>query len=179
MMKFEPLAIYGSYLVYPKIFEDARGQFIKTFHADFFQGQGLETNFKEDYFAISKKNVLRGLHFQRPPHPQVKLVYCVTGEIYDVIFDCRQQSPSYGQSVGVYLSAGCAKAIYVPAGCAHGYVVLSDDTQVVYKGSALYVPELDGGIRWDSCAIKWPIEQPILSEKDKALPHWDKFDSPF
>ena len=172
---FQKLAIPDVILVTPKRHGDARGFFSETFRADTFAEAGIPGPFVQDNHAYSQQpGVLRGLHFQKPPHAQAKLVRCTQGAIYDVAVDIRRTSPTYGRYVGAELSAENGAQLYVPEGFAHGYLTLTPDCHVQYKTSAYYAPETEGGLAWDDpeLGIDWPIEglDIILSEKDKILP---------
>ena len=172
---FQKLTIPDVILVTPKRHGDARGFFSETFRADTFAEAGIPGPFVQDNHAYSQQpGVLRGLHFQKPPHAQAKLVRCTQGAIYDVAVDIRQGSSTYGRYVGAELSAENGAQLYVPEGFAHGYLTLTPDCHVQYKTSAYYAPETEGGLAWDDpeLGIDWPIEglNIILSEKDKILP---------
>ncbi|MFT4146091.1 MAG: dTDP-4-dehydrorhamnose 3,5-epimerase [Mobilitalea sp.] len=162
--------IEGLYIVEPKLFTDARGYFMETYHYEDFKAAGLNMTFVQDNQSASVKGVLRGLHYQKQ-HPQGKLVRVLSGTVYDVAVDIRKNSPTYGKYYGVILSAENKKMFYVPTGFAHGFLVLSDKAEFTYKCTDFYHPEDEGGIRWDDeeIGIPWPLEagmQPILSEKD-------------
>lgn len=161
--------IPGCYLISPWVRSDNRGEFVKTFHARAFQGLGLEVEFREHFYSTSYKNVLRGMHFHRPPYDHAKLVYCVSGKIFDGIVDLRCTSPTYKQHATFELSAENAQILYLSAGIAHGFYTLSDQAITVYSVSGEYSADHDAGIRWDSCAISWPNDAPIVSERDAAL----------
>lgn len=163
----------------PKAFSDARGKFVKVFHEQGFRDLGLHTDFAEEYYSVSHRNVIRGLHFQTPPHDHVKLVYCVQGEVLDVVLDLRVGSPTYGQVATFKLSAERANSVYIPKGMAHGFCALSDEAIMVYKVSTVYAPHNDAGVRWDSVGIVWPTNTPIISERDAAFAPFDQFESPF
>lgn len=169
----------GLFLINFKKFEDERGLFSKPFEKEVFEELGLETKFVEDFFSISKKNVIRGLHFQIPPAEHVKLVYCTFGKIFDVVVDLRRGSPTYGKFQTFELSPERALALYIPKGFAHGFLVLSEVAVVSYKVSTQYSPEYDRGILWNSVGVRWPVEKPILSERDSKFPRFDEFESPF
>ena len=174
-MKIDRLAIEDLLLVTPTKHGDPRGFFSETFRADVFAHHGVDAPFVQDNHAFSsQKGVLRGLHFQVPPHPQGKLVRCIRGAILDVGVDIRMGSPSYGRHVAVELSAANWRQLWVPPGFAHGYVTLQDDCEVVYKTTDYYAPEYDRGIAWDDPAlgIDWPLsaDAVILSERDKRHP---------
>ena len=172
---FQKLAIPDVILVTPKRHGDARGFFSETYRADAFAEAGISGPFVQDNHAYSQQaGVLRGLHFQKPPHAQAKLVRCTQGAIYDVAVDIREGSPTYGRYIGAELSAETGAQLYVPEGFAHGYLTLTRDCHVQYKTSAYYAPETEGGLAWDDpeIGIEWPIEglEITLSEKDKILP---------
>jgi dTDP-4-dehydrorhamnose 3,5-epimerase len=156
----------GLYEIHNKVFEDHRGGFVKTFHEETFRENNLETNFKESFYSVSKKGVLRGMHFQKPPHDHVKLVYVTNGEILDVALDIRPNSESYGQCFSVNLSKSNAKSLYIPKGFAHGFLTLSESATVVYLTSTVHNPTADTGIHWNSFGFDWKITQPIISERD-------------
>lgn len=158
-------------IVEPRVFADHRGFFLETFHRRKYAEAGLEVTFVQDNHSRSGKNTLRGLHYQ-VKHPQGKLVWAATGEIYDVAVDIRKDSATFGKWVGVNLSDTNHLQLYIPPGFAHGFCVLSEIADVIYKCTNLYDPEDDFGIAWDDqqIAIHWPTSEPILSSKDKALP---------
>jgi dTDP-4-dehydrorhamnose 3,5-epimerase len=169
---FEQLAIPGLVLVRPRSFEDPRGAFRELYKYSDFAAAGISETFMQDNWSRSAKGVLRGLHFQRPPRAQAKLVWAIQGEIYDVVVDIRRGSETYGEWLGVTLSSDESSLLYVPAGFAHGYCVLSDGVEVHYKLTAEFAPEFEGGLAWDDpdLAIAWPVDEPLLSEKDRTWP---------
>lgn len=172
--------IAGCYELTPHVFEDARGRFIKTYHSNAFTEVGLEADYREEYYSVSRKGVLRGLHFQLPPHDHTKLVYCVEGEVMDVVVDLRVNSPTYGQYEAFELNSLKSNMIYIPSGLAHGFLTLSERAILLYKVTTEYHADSDSGIRWDSVGIRWPIHQePIISERDRSLISLDQFHSPF
>ena len=171
--------IQGCFELQPKIFEDARGKFVKTFHEQEFSSRGLETKFEEEYYSISNKNVIRGLHFQLPPMDHIKMVYCVEGEVLDVVVDLRVGSPTFGQFEMFELTALKANSIYIPKGMAHGFCVKSEQAILVYKVSTVYAPDCDAGIHWSSVGIQWRTNNPILSVRDQEFPKFNEFVSPF
>lgn len=179
MFKMLTTKINGCVELKVKVFEDFRGKTMKPFHFDEFSSLGFQNIFKEDLMVTSKKSVLRGLHFQSNPFSQAKLIYCVKGSIYDVAVDIRKNSPSYGEYVVFIIDAEKHNLAFIPEGFAHGYQVLEEDTTVIYKMSSVYAPEHEGGIRYDSLGIDWPIKKPILSEKDMLLPKFEDFISGF
>jgi dTDP-4-dehydrorhamnose 3,5-epimerase len=159
----------------PRRFADSRGWFSESWNAQVFEAAGIRANFCQDNHSLSAPAyTLRGLHFQRAPHAQAKLVRCVRGSIYDVAVDIRRGSPTYGRSVAAVLSADIGNQLFVPAGYAHGFLTLEPNCEVAYKVDAYYAPEADGGIAWNdpTLAINWPLDgtQPHLSDKDAALP---------
>lgn len=166
------LELPGVVLIRPKRFDDSRGFFTETFHADALSAIGITDRFVQDNLSFSKKDVIRGLHFQKPPHAQAKLVRCAAGEILDVVADHNPSSPTFGRSVSVRLSGDTQEMLYVPAQYAHGFCVLSDTALVEYKVSDYYHPETAGGVRYDSPAfgIVWPVAEPVLSPQDEKWP---------
>ncbi|MBI4855614.1 MAG: dTDP-4-dehydrorhamnose 3,5-epimerase [Acetobacterium woodii] len=161
------------------VFEDDRGVTMKPFHVDEYNLLGIPDVFKEDLMVTSRKGVLRGLHFQSNPFSQAKLIYCAKGSVYDVAVDIRKNSPTYGEYVDFVIDAKKHNLAYIPVGFAHGYQVLEDDTTVIYKMSSIYSLDHEGGIRWDSLGIDWPMKNPVLSDKDILLPKFEDFTSSF
>lgn len=149
---------------------DERGFFIESYHAERFQELGLTTTFVQDNHSRSRRGVLRGLHYQDMRSPQVKLVRCTRGAVFDVAVDLRVGSNTFGRWVGVELSDENMRQILVPVGFAHGFVVLSDVADLQYKCSSYYAPHAEGSVAWDDpdLAIRWPIEAPLLSARDRA-----------
>jgi dTDP-4-dehydrorhamnose 3,5-epimerase len=170
--EFKKLDIPEVILVIPKIFGDSRGFFMETYKASEFKANGVEVDFVQDNHSRSTKDVIRGLHFQKAPKSQAKLIRCPKGRIFDVAVDLRPDSKTFGQWVGAELSEENQNMLYIPAGFAHGFSVLSDEAEVMYKASDEYAPELDAGILWNDkdVNINWQIENPIISDKDKVLP---------
>ena len=158
---------------------DVRGYFVKTFHTPTFSANGLQLQFQEDFFSVSRKNVLRGFHFVTPPLHGAKLVYVIHGRILDSIFDMRQSSPTYGKFQSFELNAEQGDALYLPAGVAHAFLTLSDSATVGYKTEFAHTPAHDAGIRWDSTPVQWPVSDPVISERDRLLPTLDQFSNPF
>ena len=170
--RFQRLEIPEVVLIEPKVFADGRGFFMETYKLSDFSEFGIKEPFVQDNHSHSVKGVLRGLHYQNPPKAQGKLVRVVRGEIYDVAVDIRKGSPTYGKWIGVVLSEENKLMLYVPPGFAHGFCVLSEVAEVVYKCTEEYDPVAEAGIIWNDpeIGIKWPIEAPILSEKDSKWP---------
>jgi dTDP-4-dehydrorhamnose 3,5-epimerase len=159
-------------LVEAQAFGDDRGFFAETYRESAFAAHGIGERFVQDNYSRSARGVIRGLHYQKHPKAQSKLVYVASGEIFDVEVDLRRGSPTYGRWVGVTLSAENHRMLYVPVGFAHGFSVLSETADVVYKVSAEYEPTLDRGVRWNDpeIGIRWPVAAPTLSPKDTDLP---------
>lgn len=164
----EPLP--GLKIIEPRLFADTRGSFVKTFHESLYRDLGIEFELREEFFSVSRKDVLRGMHFQTPPHAHDKLVYCSHGAVLDVVVDLRRHSPTYGQYTSVELSAENRLLFFIPTGFAHGFVSLRDDSCMIYKTNAVYAPENDTGIRWDSFGFAWPVSEVVVSERDRGLP---------
>ena len=173
-MKAIDTAIPDVKIIEPTVFADDRGFFFESFSALKFEAVvGRSANFVQDNHSRSGKGVLRGLHYQLPPHAQAKLVRVVVGEVYDVAVDIRKSSPTFGQWVGVLLSAENKRQLWIPEGFAHGFLTLSDDVEFVYKTTNYYAPESDRGIRWNDpqIGIDWRLNgEPTLSPKDQRQP---------
>ncbi|MFC6997148.1 dTDP-4-dehydrorhamnose 3,5-epimerase [Rufibacter roseus] len=165
----------------PRVFADERGAFLETFSAKEYAGIGITHNFMQDNLSVSKKDVLRGLHFQKPPFAQAKIVSVVVGKAQDVVVDIRRGSPTYGQYATCILEAEKRNQLFVPVGFAHGFVALEEGTIFTYKCSNYYNKESEGGLLWNDPAlgIDWGIENPLVSEKDEVLPTLAEFESPF
>jgi dTDP-4-dehydrorhamnose 3,5-epimerase len=174
-MKVTPLAISDVLLIEPKVFGDDRGFFFESFNQQAFnEATGLDLQFVQDNHSKSAKNVLRGLHYQLPPKAQGKLVRVVAGEVFDVVVDIRKGSPTFGRWIGQLLSAENKRQMWVPPGLAHGFLVLSDSAEFLYKTTDYYAPEYERSIAWNDPAlgIDWPLidGQAMLSSKDAAAP---------
>ena len=178
-MKLNRTDIDGLYIIEPKDFTDKRGSFIKTYTHGFFSPDIDSFTIKESYYTLSKKGVIRGMHFQAPPHEHTKLVYVPHGAILDVVLDIRKDSPSYGKYFSIELSAENKKLLHIPPGLAHGFKSLQDETNVSYLQDSIYNEYADMGIAYNSFGFDWKIEMPILSERDKELPDFKLFNSPF
>ena len=182
-MKFIKTAIPDVYIIEPSVFEDERGYFLESFNLREFEENIYPIKFVQDNESKSFKGVLRGLHFQKPPFEQAKLVRCIEGKVIDVAVDIRKGSPTYGQHVVVELTGENKRQLFVPRGFAHGFSVLSNTVVFAYKVDNIYAPESDSGIRYDDkdLNIDWglPIEDAQLSEKDKNLSCFKDFQSPF
>jgi len=173
-MRFTEAGPVGAYVIEPEELADERGFFARVWCARELEDQGLEASLAQASIAYNRRRgTLRGMHYQIPPHQEVKILRCTAGAIFDAIVDVRPDSPTYMQAAYVVLSARNRKMLYVPKGFAHGYQTLEDDTEVFYQMSEFYTPGSEGGIRWDdpTLAIPWPdVEDRIISERDRALP---------
>lgn len=173
MITVEDTKLPGVKIITPKVFGDNRGWFMETYSARDLKKYGIEADFVQDNRSFSaKKGIIRGLHFQKPPFTQAKLLTCLRGAILDVAVDLRTQSPTYLQWISVELTEENKKQLFIPKGFAHGFLTLTDDVEIMYKCDAFYAPEYDGGIRFDDpdLGVDWGIRDPILSEKDKNAP---------
>lgn len=174
-MKFTALPVEGSYLVEPEASCDERGFFARTFCRDEFSAHGLNAGLVQCSVSYNRRSrTLRGMHYQKSPHEEVKLVRCTAGTVLDVILDLRRQSPSYLRWSGLELRADNHKSVYIPAGCAHGFLTLADNSEVFYQMSESYHPESAAGVRWDDpvFGIEWPTTDVIISDRDREYPSW-------
>lgn len=178
-MTVDETFIEGLKVLTPKLIEDSRGSFFKTFHEVDFKRIGLPTEWKEEYFSVSQKDVIRGMHFQIPPYDHQKMVSCMQGGILDVVVDLRKESRTYQQVFSKELNAINKTVLIIPKGCAHGFLSLENFSMMHYKVSTVYSPEHDKGILWNSIGFNWPIHVARLSERDKKHPSIDDFKSPF
>jgi dTDP-4-dehydrorhamnose 3,5-epimerase len=182
-MKFIKTNISDVYIIEPSVFGDNRGYFLESFNLEKFEENVYPIKFVQDNESKSSKGVLRGLHFQKPPFNQAKLVRCIEGNVLDVAVDIRKGSPTYGEHVAVELSGENKRQLFVPRGFAHGFAVLSESAVFAYKVDNTYAPEYDSGIRYDDTElnIDWGFsnEEVQLSEKDKNLVNFIDLDSPF
>lgn len=180
-MNFIKTPLEGLVEIHPKVFGDDRGYFLETYNDLKFKAAGLNCSFVQDNQSKSAKGVLRGLHFQKPPYAQGKLVSVVQGKVLDVVVDIRSYSKTYGQSFQLELNSERKNMLYVPPGFAHGFLTLEDETIFTYKCTCNYHPESEETILWNDTdlAINWGIENPIISEKDKNGLEFRNFRSPF
>jgi dTDP-4-dehydrorhamnose 3,5-epimerase len=182
-MKFIETKIYDVIIIEPTVFGDARGYFLESYNQKKFEQVVGKTSFVQDNESKSSKGVLRGLHFQKPPFDQAKLVRCIEGEVLDIAVDIRKNSKTYGKHIAVLLSGVNKRQLFVPRGFAHGFLVLSDTATFAYKVDNTYAPKFDAGIRWNDkeLNIKWGMEdsEVIISAKDAELPFFLEFKSPF
>ena len=182
-MKFIKTVIPDVFIIEPSVFGDDRGYFLESFNLDKFEKNVGKIKFVQDNESKSFRGVLRGLHFQKPPYNQAKLVRCIEGSVMDVAVDIRKGSPTYGKHIAVELSGENKRQLFVPRGFAHGFAVLSETAVFAYKVDNRYAPEYDSGIRYDDkeLNIDWSLteEEVLLSEKDKNLSSFKDLDSPF
>ncbi len=175
----EPSPIPGCLLLHLFRHEDPRGGFQKLFERRAFAALGMDTDVAEAYWSTSHRGVVRGLHFQLPPHHHAKTVVAVAGTVHDVVLDLRTDSPAFGTHAAFTLDAAAGLAVHVPAGCAHGFQALTEGAGVAYLVSTEHAPDHDTGVRWDSAGIAWPLPPTVISDRDAGLPRLADFDSPF
>lgn len=170
---FKSLSIPGVILIEPKIFPDERGYFLESFKSSDFLFNNIPNNFVQDNLSFSRKHIIRGMHFQKKPKAQGKLVSVIQGRVLDVIIDIRKESPTFMKWIAVELNDRQCAMVYIPEGFAHGFLSL-EETYLLYKCTKEYDPKCESGIRWDDpdIGIEWPVDTPILSEKDRQLPYF-------
>jgi len=182
-MKFVNTPIEGLVIIEPTVFGDNRGYFLESYNKKKFEEAIGKVSFVQDNESKSSKGVLRGLHFQKPPYAQAKLVRCIEGKVLDVAVDIREGSETFGQHITVELSGENKKQVFIPRGFAHGFLVLSNSAIVSYKVDNSYAPAFDAGIRWDDSLlnIQWGVSESevLVSEKDAKLPFFLEFETPF
>jgi dTDP-4-dehydrorhamnose 3,5-epimerase len=180
-LEFTTINIEGPLVIQPKVFGDHRGYFFESFSARDFEKNGITPNFVQDNQSLSNKGVLRGLHFQKPPFQQGKLVRVIKGAVQDVIVDIRKDSPTYGASFSIELTEDNKTMLWIPPGFAHGFCTLEDETIFSYKCTALYHPESEDGLLYNDVSfdISWRITDVDVSAKDKFYPDFTSFNSPF
>jgi dTDP-4-dehydrorhamnose 3,5-epimerase len=181
-MKAIPTDIKDVFIIEPRVFQDERGLFFESFQQETFNDLiGRKLTFVQENESISKKGVIRGLHFQNPPHAQGKLVRVIKGSVLDVAVDIRKDSITYGKSISVVLTSENRRQLWIPEGFAHGFVALEEDTIFQYKCTNYYNKASEDALLWNdsTLAIDWKIDQPILSPKDEIAPTFDQFQSPF
>ena len=182
-MKFTKTSIEGLVIIDPTVFGDNRGYFLESYNEKEFKEVIGKVSFVQDNESKSSKGVLRGLHFQKPPFAQAKLVRCIEGKVLDVVVDIRKNSKTYGQHFTTELSGENKKQVFIPRGFAHGFLVLSESAIFAYKVDNTYAPEYDAGIRWNDpiVNIQWGLSESevLVSKKDAQLPFFTEFDSPF
>ena len=181
-MEIRPLKLSGTYEIILPPRGDERGYFMRVYDADTFRASGLVTAWVQENEAFSsRRGVIRGLHFLKPPFAETKLVRAVQGSVFDVFVDLRRSSASYAQWDFLELASKDHNVLYLPPGFAHGYCTLSDESLVLYKVDSAYAPEAEGGLRWNDpdLAIRWPVENPLVSPKDSKWPLFRDFVTPF
>jgi dTDP-4-dehydrorhamnose 3,5-epimerase len=179
-MNFSTTEIPGAILIDLRRFEDTRGSFVKFVFGPEFEQAGLRFDFREQYYSLSHRGVLRGMHFQTPPHEHAKLVTCISGEALDVLVDLRKGSPSFGKTVSFRLRGSVPQAVYIPSGVAHGFLAAADNTTLLYAVTSSHAKEHDCGILWSSLDFDWGLDcTPILSARDAGFPPFAEFETPF
>jgi dTDP-4-dehydrorhamnose 3,5-epimerase/CDP-3, 6-dideoxy-D-glycero-D-glycero-4-hexulose-5-epimerase len=178
-IEYSPASIDGLFVLSNHIFTDARGSFKKVLSKDSFDALSLESNFVELYYSISRKDVIRGMHFQLPPMDHIKMVYVISGKILDVCLDLRSESKTFGKYFSCVLSGNDDTYLYIPRGIAHGFAALEDNSIVHYAQTTCYSKEHDFGIRYDSFGFDWNIQNPVISTRDKSLPRLAEFTTVF
>lgn len=178
-MKLIETPIKDLFILKSNVFNDIRGSFIKTFNEKFFKKNNLDIEIKECYYSISKKNVIRGMHFQKPPFDHIKLVYVTNGSILDVVLDIRKNSSTFGKYFSIYLDANDRQILIIPKGLAHGFKSLEDNTIVHYMQTSCYNKEYDDGIKYDSFGFDWKCESPIISDRDRNFKKFSEYKTPF
>jgi dTDP-4-dehydrorhamnose 3,5-epimerase len=178
-MLFKKTVIEGLYVVDHTVSYDVRGSFSKNFQKSMFIENNLKCDFSEGYYTSSKKNVIRGMHFQSPPHDHEKLVTVISGAIIDVVLDVRKSSKTYGAYFSIHLSSEDGRSLYIPKGLAHGFGVLSENAVTQYLVASEYNAPNDNGVLFNSFGFSWPINSPIISERDLTFPLLKQLASPF
>jgi dTDP-4-dehydrorhamnose 3,5-epimerase len=178
-MEIEETSIRGLKIIYLDKFSDLRGDFLKVFNEEIFKKNDLDITYKENYFSISNKNVIRGMHYQIPPYQHTKLVCLNYGAILDVVLDIRKESATYGQHFSVKITLERPAAIYIPVGCAHGFLSLEENTIVSYLQTSVYNSDCDCGIHYNSFGMDWNVKEPIISDRDNAFISLKEFETIF
>ena len=179
MLKIQSIPLAGAFIITLPASQDDRGSFVKTYCESHFREAGIDFTLRESYFSFSRKDVIRGMHFQLPPHQHSKIVFCPVGSIMDVIVDLRKDSPTYRQYYAHELSADNHMAVYIPEGFAHGFKSLTDEALTCYLVSSEYNKAHDTGIRYDTIGYEWDVKEPILSARDLSFVAMEEFESPF
>jgi len=180
-LEFKNTHIEGLTVIEPRVFGDQRGYFFESYSKPLFEAAGLNLDFVQDNQSLSNRGVLRGLHFQKPPHDQGKLVRVITGSVQDTVVDIRKNSKTYGQHLSIILSAENKTMLWIPPGFAHGFCTLEDQTIFSYKCTDVYHPESEGGLMYNdpSLDIEWELDDVQLSDKDKHYKSFKEFETPF
>jgi len=174
MFQIKHTKINGCFILESRFHEDQRGLFGKNFNSQMFQDLGLDLNIKEQFYSVSKKNTIRGMHYQTEPFSQNKLISCIRGEAIDVFLDIRKNSETFGNYDSIYLSEKKNLSIYLSSGIAHGFLSLKDETIILYNTSEVYSSQHDQGIKWNSFGYDWGINNPIISNRDKLFNNFEK-----
>lgn len=178
-MKLTETIINGLFIIETPVFNDCRGCFSKYYSSQIFDSLGFDIDIKEIYFSVNRKNVIRGMHFQNPPHGHNKIVFVSSGEINDVVLDIRKNSDTYGAYFSIGLSSDNGIGLLIPEGMAHGFHALHDSTIVNYAQTSCYSKEFDSGIRFDSFGYDWVVDDPIISDRDSSFLPFGMFASEF
>lgn len=176
---FQVTKIEGCYIFKSNFFYDHRGSFTKIYSEGLYKNLGLQFSIAEIFFSDSHKDVVRGMHFQIPPHDHAKVVTCIAGQILDVVLDLRKSSPTYGKAIGVELAPNLGRTLVIPRGCAHGFYSYQDHSIVCYAVETSHNKSSDAGVKWDSFGFSWPSLMPKISERDRQFPNFNDFISPF
>jgi dTDP-4-dehydrorhamnose 3,5-epimerase/CDP-3, 6-dideoxy-D-glycero-D-glycero-4-hexulose-5-epimerase len=176
---FEPTPLRGLLVARPRVFQDARGVFVKTFQREAFEEHGISFAATEEFYSISSRHVLRGMHFQTPPAAHAKLVYCLGGRVLDVVLDLRRGSDSYGRVFSITLNGNKGEGLFIPKGLAHGFLSLEDNSLMYYATDHSHSPQHDDGVAWNSFGFDWPVLEPLLSQRDQKFQGFHEFSSPF
>jgi dTDP-4-dehydrorhamnose 3,5-epimerase len=169
----------GVRVIRPRVFEDIRGSFVKTYHVELLRECGVAFVPQEEFFSVTRQNVIRGMHFHVPPRAQTRLVHCIWGKVLDVVVDLRKSSRTFGRVLARELTAANREMLFIPEGFAHGFLALTEPSVTVYLGSPTHSPPHDTGIAWHSIDFDWPAKNPVLSDRDRRLPALRDFQSPF
>lgn len=175
MFSLKKTKIDDCFLLDPLVHKDQRGLFVKSFHKSNFISHGMNCEFKEDFYSVSQKDVIRGLHLAKSPSEHEKTVTCLSGEVLDLVLDLRVGSPTFGKCESFILSAMNNRIIYIGKGIAHGFLTKTDNTILYYKVASEYNASDDIGVRWDSIDFDWPVSNPVLSERDSKFPTLEQF----
>lgn len=176
---FQKTEIEGCYLYKNGLFNDHRGSFTKVFSSEIFKTIGMNISVAEVFFSNSHKNVIRGMHFQAPPHDQVKIVSCLSGHVLDVVLDLRRDSSTFGKAIGIELSDQLEKTVIIPKGCAHGFFSYKDNSIVSYIVETNHEKKADQGVHWNSFGFTWPTSNPTVSDRDLKMVPFSDFKTPF
>ena len=174
-MKFESTLVEGCTLVTLESFPDSRGSFTKIFNESLYKKHSIDMDFKEQFYSTSRKNVLRGMHFQCEPYMHSKLIICMAGSVLDVVLDIRKDSTTFGKSASFHLEAGDGKAVFLPEGLAHGFLSLQENSVLLYNASSEQQQSAERGIFWNSFGFDWPCSNPILSGRDTLHESFDSY----